>query len=221
MRERTRRWALIAVLGVLALSSVAPITAALAQATAPVSSLEGLLARLAQVQALSARFVERKTITLMRRPLVSEGMVHFTRPGWIARWTETPERAVVLLKGGALSVRDPGGTRELDVGSNPVLRGFVEGFVHVLSGDRAALERDYALSFATSGEGWQLTLTPRSQALSKLVTRMVFVGNDARVSQMQLTEASGDHTVMDFTQVTLRQAFSAPEQQRLFSLPAL
>lgn len=199
-----------------------PVSATSAASTeTPVRNVDELLKRLAKVQALTARFHEEKKLALMRRPLIAEGHVYFTRPGWIARWTDTPEVSVVLLKDGMLSVRDPGGKRELDVTSNPVLRAFVEGFVHVLSGNKALLERDYALHFSTQADTqtWELKLSPRSEALRRMVSELSFSGRGASVQQMRLLEASGDQTQMDFSDVQLHPAFDAATQARLFHLP--
>lgn len=186
----------------------------------PVASVDNLLAGFARLGALRAKFREEKRIALFRTPLLSSGDVHFTRPGWISRSTERPEASVVLLKDGQLTVTDPAGRRVVDVTASPLLRAFVEGFVHVLSGDHAALERNYSLQFtAETEQPWRLDLRPKVEGLAKFVTLLTFEGHGSVVQRMTLREGNGDETVTEFSHVQLMTELPAGERARLFSVP--
>lgn len=189
-------------------------------AVVPVASLDTLLAGFARLGALRATFREEKRIALFRTPLLSSGHVYFTRPGWISRRTERPEASVVLLKDGQLTVTDPAGRRVIDVTSSPLLRAFVEGFVHVLSGDRAALDRNYTLQFtAETDQPWRLELRPKLEGLAKLVTLLTFEGHGSGVERMTLREGNGDQTVTEFSEVQMMTEFPAAERARIFAVP--
>src|SRR5512139_2532539 len=101
----------------------------------------------AQVPGLSARFREEKQIALLAAPLVNEGMLYFAPPGRLVRHTERPAPSTLLLDGGRLTVGEGNRVRTLEVAESPAVAVFVEGFVHLLSGDRARLEADFALTF--------------------------------------------------------------------------
>jgi outer membrane lipoprotein-sorting protein len=184
------------------------------------ASVDALLAQLARVPSLRAHFREEKRIQLLRQPLVSEGTLVFARPNWVLRLTESPEPAAVLLRDGTLTVQDPGGRRVLQLDASPLLRGFVECFAYVLSGERAALERHYRIDFQARADSWLLRLTPRDPRLLRMVKQLSFVGQGAHVTRMELLETSGDVTGMEFSQVEFGPALSPAEKQRLFSLPA-
>jgi len=184
------------------------------------ASVDALLAELARVPSLRAHFREEKRMKLLRQPLVSEGTLAFARPNWVLRLTESPEPAALLLRDGTLTLQDPGGRRVLQLDASPLLRGFVECFAYVLSGERAALERHYVIAFEARSDGWALRLTPRDPRLLRMVKQLSFVGQGARVTHMELLEASGDVTAMEFSQVELGPALSPAEKQRLFALPA-
>jgi outer membrane lipoprotein-sorting protein len=183
-------------------------------------SVDALLSRLARVPSLRAHFREEKRIQLLRQPLVSEGTLVFARPSWVLRLTESPEPAALLLREGTLTLQDPGGQRVVQLDASPLLRGFVECFAYVLAGERAALERHYGIDFEARADSWELRLTPRDPRLLRMVKRLSFVGQGAHVARMELLEASGDVTRMEFTQVEHGPALSPAEKQRVFSLPA-
>lgn len=181
-----------------------------------VPTLDSLLARFARVRGLSARFREEKRIALLRNPLVNEGFVYY-EPGRLARHTERPERSVVVLQDGRLVIIDAKGhSRSLDVNSSPVLAAFVRSFLDVLRGDRAALERTFALEFTAQAEHWTLTLTPRSEALKKLITRMSLRGNQLELETLRIDEGTGDHSETQFSSVRLDRTFSTQERAKYF-----
>lgn len=193
-----------------------PVVAASGEA-AP-KSLDELLARLAQIQGLRARYVEEKRIALLKMPLRSEGMVAFAAPGLLVRRAEKPEPSTLLLEGEVLWVSDGSGKRRIDLGESAIVKHFVLTFVNVLRGDRAALERAYVLAFTPDAAGWKLALTPRAPELRKLVASALLEGRGAVVDRMTLREENGDVTVMQFNAVDARARFDAEERARTFAI---
>jgi outer membrane lipoprotein-sorting protein len=207
------------VLALLIASAAAGPAGAEPSDDAPVSSLDELLARLARLRGLSARYHEEKRIALLKRPLLSEGTIHFAAPDQLVRHVERPEPATLLLAGDTLRVADASGTRRIDLQASPVVRHFVLTFVHVLRGDRAALERLYELRFARADGGWRLELIPRQPDLAKLIRSATLLGKSAVIEQMSLDEQSGDTTLLRFSDVNVDAHFDAAARARIFRLP--
>lgn len=200
-------------------SSPSAADSAASGARARIATLDQLLASLARIEGLRARYHEEKRITLLKRPLQSEGTIEFAAPDLLLRRVEQPEPATMLLKGDTLRVADASGTRSIDLQSNPLVRQFVLTFVHVLSGDRSALERLYSLRFSrVEPARWRLELTPRQPDLARLIERATLEGEDTRVEQMTLAEANGDSTVLRFSQIELGVRYSPTERKRVFRL---
>ena len=59
-------------------------------------TLETLLARFSKIPGLSAKFREEKHMTLLARPLVNEGTLHFAPPHRVARHVTKPSLSSVL-----------------------------------------------------------------------------------------------------------------------------
>lgn len=186
---------------------------------ASAQSLDALFSRMSAIEGLQCHFREEKHIALLSTPIVTEGDIHYVRPGRLARRVVTPSPQVILIEGASLRMWD--GTREerLDLASQPVVRSFVDSIVALLSGDRAALERSYRLSIAAEGDGYVLTLTPRAAPLSEFLTSIRFtLSRGYDLTRMDMTETSGDVSTTTFTAVDDRRRYTEAELGRLFSL---
>lgn len=185
---------------------------------------EGLLARFARSPGLYAKFREEKRMAVLEEALVSEGTLHFARPGQLARHTLRPARSTVLIEHGKLRYGDAGGSREVDLRANPTLQAFVESLLRLLEGDLAAIRSVYTVEFKAQGPaekgGWSLGLKPKSEPLTKLIERMEFSGEGLVVRQMRVVEAGGDVATTTFTDVDPERRYSDAEIAEVFRLPS-
>jgi hypothetical protein len=218
---------------ILVLAALLLATPAQAQAPAPVApvaaaaapSLEQILARFAAMTGLSAKFREEKRIALLAAPLVNEGVLYFAPKARLARHITVPAPATVLIDEGSLRYADAGGSESLQLDSNPVLRLFVDSFIKIFAGDRAALERMYTMDLAALPAGpdglprWSLKLRPRVAPMTNVIDRVEIVGRDVVLETMTVVEVGGDETVTTFSEVDANRRFTPEELAKLFSLP--
>ncbi|UJR85186.1 Hypothetical protein I5071_72660 [Sandaracinus amylolyticus] len=188
-----------------------------AQQSAP--SLDAILASFRGVEGMELRFREEKRIALLSVPAISEGTVHYMRPGRLARRTTSPSPQVVLIEGDELRMSEGGRVERIDLAAQPVVRSFVDTFSELLRGDRAALERVYRVQFTPrEGASWTLTLAPRTSPLDRFLREIRFEGEGTSLRTMVMTEVSGDVTTTTFSDVNTRRRYSATEAARVFSL---
>jgi outer membrane lipoprotein-sorting protein len=191
----------------------------LAAAPASAQSLEALFSRMASIEALECHFREEKRIALLSSPIVTEGEIHYLRPGRLARRITAPSPQVILIDGASLSMWDGAREERLDLSSQPVVRSFVDSILALLAGDRAALERSYRLSLTAEGDGYALTLTPRAAPLTEFLASIRFtLSRGYDLVQMQLTETSGDVATTVFSAVDDDRRYTDAERRRIFSL---
>lgn len=210
-------------------SCVGVVLACLVGASAPVHAqdptsqtqvapltLERLLDGFAAMPGLSAEFREEKFMALLAEPLVNEGSLHFAK-GKLARHVTKPVASSVLIADGLLEFGDAGGKETIDLQQNPVVRLFVDSFVHIFAGDRAALEQLYAIQF-TPGEGgsWVMVLRPRMSPIDKVIDRVILEGKQLAVAKMRIIEVGGDETITTFTKVDTAKQYSERELAELF-----
>jgi hypothetical protein len=183
-------------------------------------TLASLLARFRASPGMSARFREEKRIALLAKPLVSEGTVHYAPPGRLARHTLTPSVSSVLLEEGTLRFGDGASEERVDLAARPALRAFVESFLQLLAGDRAALERTFVIELrASDSDRWDIVLKPKAAPLARAIRHMTFTGDAVGITRMQVVEASGDEAITTFSEVDARRRYTPAEIQKVFRLP--
>lgn len=204
-----------------------PLSAA-AQPPRPVAAparaitLDEVLRRFRGLSGLSARFREEKRMQLLAAPLVSEGTLDYLAPGTMIRRTAAPSPSVALIEGPRLRFRDESGEQSLDLDAMPLVRQFIESFMALVAGDRAALERSYSAEFHNPDRGdparWSLTLRPRGAALARVFREIVLSGAGVILATLTVRETSGDESVTVFTQVDPARSYSPAERARVFRL---
>ncbi len=182
-------------------------------------ALSALLSRLSRVEAISAHFREEKRMALLKVPLVSEGDIYYQKPRALVRHTKKPMASSLLLEGNTLKFGDTGHVETESLTAHPAISILVDAFMGVLSGDRAALEREARVTLEPRpSDGFRILITPNRDPLQKLVRSMEFEGVGSKVSRMRLVDANGDETLTTFTDVRLRGAFDSAERARLFRI---
>lgn len=203
----------------VALSAALVCLFASASAGAQTAPLDALLTRMAGISAFECRFHEEKRIALLSSPIVTDGTIHYVRPGRMARRVSVPATQVMLIEGTRLRMWDGSREESIDLAEQPVVRSFVDSVISLLAGDRAALERSYTLALSSSTEGHVLTLTPRARPLSQFITSIRFsLSPTYDLTRMEMNEVSGDSTITTFSAVDDHRRYSPAELDRIFSL---
>ncbi|MBX9958967.1 MAG: outer membrane lipoprotein carrier protein LolA [Burkholderiaceae bacterium] len=178
---------------------LAPLLTALPAAQAADWQLADLMQQLAQVKNAQARFVERKYIALLDKPVESAGELSFTAPDRMEMRTLRPKKQSLLLDGNRLTMAQDGRTRTVSLQSYPEVAAFVEGIRGTLAGDRQALERVYQVHLIGSAARWQLLLVPREAAISRIISRIRIGGSQGEVLSVAYDHADGDRSEMQIT----------------------
>jgi len=163
---------------------------------APPWTLERLLQGFARTREAHASFVEKKTVRVLERPLVSSGELHFIAPDRLEKRTLRPRPELLRLDGDSLTLERGERRLQLSLRGQPEAAAFVESIRGTLAGDRAALERVYRLQLEGGERSWVLTLAPREPAMAALVARIRIAGRGAEVSVIEIEHADGDGTLM-------------------------
>ena len=191
-----------------------------AAAATPAVTVESLLARFHEVKGLEAQFREEKHLALLKAPLISEGNIHFAAPDRLARHTVKPVESTLLIDGKELRFGDAKSSESLAIDSNPVVRLFVDSFLKILTGDRAGLEKVFAMELHAKGESWRMQLKPRTEPMTGIIDSLVLEGTGLVLHQMVLAETGGDSTTTVFTKVKLNRVYAPAELEKLFRMPA-
>jgi outer membrane lipoprotein-sorting protein len=158
--------------------------------------LDALMDDLARHKGGRARFVEKKSIALLDKPVVSSGELLFVPPARLEKRTLQPKPESLVLDGDRLSIERGKQKFSLRLSEQPEALAFVDSLRGTLTGDKAALEKSYKLSFSGNENRWTLDLLPDDQRIAAFVVRITFGGSHHRVEWIRYLQADGDSSVM-------------------------
>ena len=161
-----------------------------------------LMQLLAQTQNGQARFVERKYISMLDKPVESSGELSFTAPDRMEMRTLRPRKQSMLLEGNRLTLEQDGRQKTVNLQSYPEVAAFVEGIRGTLAGDRQALEKVYKVHLIGNPARWQLMLVPREPSMSRIISGIRIGGSQGEVLSVAYDHADGDRSEMQITPVT-------------------
>lgn len=165
-------------------------------------ALPDLMNLLAQQKSGKASFIEKKYIGFLDTPLESSGELSFEAPDRLEKRTLKPRAESMLLDGDKLTVamheKKPLNLRLQD---QPVVAAMVESIRGTLSGDRAALEKNYAIELSGIQTKWQLTLTPMNRAVAKIVRQIQIGGAESNLKTIRFEQTDGDRMEMVISKI--------------------
>ena len=163
-----------------------------------------LMGELARHRGGRAKFVEKKTIALLDKPLVSAGEMTYSAPGRLEKRTLTPRPETLVLDGEVLSIERDKQKLTVNLASQPEALAFIDSIRGTLTGNRAALEKNYFLHLAGSSDKWTLTLLPSEQKIAALVQRITVSGGRGRVRSIEYLQADGDRSLLTIEPIESR-----------------
>lgn len=166
--------------------------------------LAALMQDLAQHKGGRVRFVEKKYIALLEKPVVSSGEMVYTAPDRLEKRTLQPKPELLLLDRDTLTLERGKQKFVLRLADQPEAQVFVDSIRGTLAGNRALLERSYALHLSGTRERWSLSLLPSDQRIATLVSRITVGGTRNIVDTIEYLQADGDRAVMNITPIELK-----------------
>ena len=188
--------------GLLALFTACLLIVGAVSAQAAEWQLADLMQLLAQTRSGQARFLERKYISMLDKPVESSGELSFTAPDRMEMRTLKPRKQSMLLDGNQLTLEQDGRQKIVSLQSYPEVAAFVEGIRGTLAGDRQALEKVYRVQLLGTPALWQLMLVPREPNMVRIISRIRISGSQGEVTQVAYDHADGDRSEMQIVPVT-------------------
>ena len=202
-------------------SSTPPVDL-LERSAADATTLDRLFASFRSVTNFEANFQEEKKLTLLVRPLRSEGTLYFDREHGLVRQTTTPASRVQKLRltEASLTLWNGTVTEEVKLEQSKDLSALALSFPRILRGDHVGLGKTFSIKMQGSDASWwALTLGPKDDSLKRMLSHITVIGQGALVHSVGVYEANGDRTSTTFTDVRKNTTKTAAETEALFRLP--
>ena len=155
-----------------------------------------LMNDLAKHKGGKAKFVEKKTISLLDKPVLSTGEMTYIAPAYLEKRTLTPKPEILILDKDMLSIERDKQKLSINLSNQPEALAFIDSIRGTLTGNRAALEKNYGLYLSGTSDKWVLTLLPSEPKIAALVLRIVVTGSKSQIRSIEYLQADGDRSLM-------------------------
>lgn len=156
--------------------------------------IDQLMADLAQHKGGRAKFVEKRFMAVLDKPLMASGEMTYSPPDRLEKRTLSPKPETLVLDKDTLSVERDRRKFTINLASRPEALAFVDSVRSTLSGNRQSLERNYALQLKGHAQQWVLTLVPTEPAIVALLQRIAVSGSRNQVRTIEYLQADGDRS---------------------------
>jgi outer membrane lipoprotein-sorting protein len=167
--------------------------------SAAAEPLDAILASLAQHAHGQVRFSEDTRSRLLTHEVHSEGVLRFDAPDRLEKQTLAPAPEDLIVEGDVVTIVRGHHRSSIRLSQYPKLSPLLEGLRATLSGNRAALEQRFQVTFAPAASGWELHLAPLGAAGDAGFTRIVLVGHEDALEHVTLEQPNGDRTNINLT----------------------
>lgn len=197
----------------LALTASLALPCAAAQAAAPIAKIQAMLAKPSM---MCGRFDQTKQLAGMKKPLASQGRFCVVAGKGVMWRTVKPfpntlrltRDEIVHFQGERVAMR-------LDAKQEPTVRMINSVLFSMLSGDLGQLETLFEVDGSAEANGWKVALKARQPALAKAIGAIALEGG-AYVKTINIDEASGDHTVIVFSDIKSGEGSLSADEAKLF-----
>jgi hypothetical protein len=170
---------------------------------APPGDLSELMAQLAEVRSVSARYTETIQVSLLEHGIESTGTIRYVAPDTLIELVDGEPSREIRIQGDRVRIREADETREIDVGEHRALESMVAALRSVFAGDLVELERHFrvrleGLGPGEGGDGWHLTLAPDDAEVAWLFYRIEIRGSGREIRRIEIREPNGDSRTMRF-----------------------
>ena len=172
-----------------------------------------MLAQLARPVPSSTPFVEAHFSPLLVRPLVVSGQLEYLGPGMLARTVNQPYHERSEISGDTATVARQGEPpRRFSLERAPQMQALVASFAGLLSGNYAALERNFTLDLHGDATHWLLGLVPRNPQVRDSIRSITVSGSGSQPLCLTTFQANDDTTVLLLAAAAREPSPQAPDR---------
>ncbi len=170
-------------------------------------------AELSAARVLAGKFVQRRYLHGLDRPLVSNGDFILAREQGVLWRTVSPFPSEFVLSRTGMIIRDGASATQVSSAERPALRAALEMFFALFALDVARLTDSFELYGEGQGDHWRVGLRPRQSGLAQVFEQAVISGA-ITVDRIELSSAGGDRTEIEFSGVETRAELDASDAAR-------
>jgi hypothetical protein len=168
--------------------------------------IQQLMSDLHRITSATGRFVERKELRVLDKPVQASGTLLYLAPDQLQKITVSPKWERIAVRRDQITIEQgqEGNGRTFSLSDRPEIGAFVESIRATLAGDLPTLTRFYTVSLDGGAADWRLLLVPKARKLQELVKDIRISGGGNRIRTVETEEADGDRSLMSIAEEDIR-----------------
>ena len=161
----------------------------------------------ASMQCMNCRFTQQKTMAMLEQPTVAEGLMSYNSPDKM-RWEYTSPYSFALVVGGEKITKITDGNEEiLDAKSGRMYQGIVSIIMSSATGKKLFDKSMFDVVITDDGEFWKAEMQPKKHNMKRMFAVLTFYFEKASniISKVEMTEAGGDVTLIQFYDMKINE----------------
>lgn len=165
--------------------------------------MESISRTAASIRTLNCSFTQVKSLRFLNDKMTSVGRMYFDGSGKL-RWEYTsPYKYVFILNGQNVHIQSGKSSHTIDIRQSRLFQSIAQMMMNSVTGKSLASNGDFTCVMYVQGDEWMADLTPKKKEVKKMFksVRLHFSSTRRMVSQVEMTETSGDTTVITLQNV--------------------
>lgn len=157
----------------------------------------------ATIRSIDCTFTQVKTMSFLNDKLTSQGRMLFDGGGKL-RWEYTsPYSYTFILNGQKVHIQSAKSKQTIDIRQSKLFQGIAQVMMNSVTGKSLADGSDFSCQMYVKGDEWIAMLVPQKKEMKKMFKdiRLHFDSRQQMVTQVEMTEPSGDTTVITLKNV--------------------
>ena len=157
----------------------------------------------AAIRTIDCRFTQVKTLHFLNDRMTSQGRMVYDNRGKL-RWEyQQPYSYTFILNGDKVHIKTSKSQQTIDIRQSRLFQSIAEVMMNSVTGKGLTTSSDFSCTMYAAGSEWQALLIPKRKEMKKLFKdiRLHFSSSKQMVTQVDMTEQSGDTTVITLKEV--------------------
>ena len=163
-------------------------------------TLADVVDRLGESAVIRGSYTQTREIALLSKPLESHGDFILSEQGLFWRQQSRPASIVIANSDRLVQQIGDGIPEVSDESSNPMVLPFSRIFLGIFTGDEESLRTHFEIAFSTTGEVWEIVLTPTTEPMSLAIETIILQGREY-IEDLTVVNRSSDQTVIRFSDI--------------------
>jgi hypothetical protein len=157
--------------------------------------LPELLHLFSQQKQSTVDFNEEKHAFFLDQPMMSSGHLQFMAPNKLYKFITKPEKISQKVDGNILEINNNNEIHTISLDEHPEFSVILRSIISLLSGNLAALKKDFKVKFEDKSSSWTLFLIPHDSYVSGYIESIKMFGAKNKLSKIIVTEPNDDRSI--------------------------